>query len=81
MDAAPLGHVVAFEHLAVAVGGRFKRRHARDELHRQGLAGCGMHGQIEHGLGAAHIGGLELAVGGHLAQLGAVMQNASEALG
>ena len=76
MDAAPPRHVVAFQHRPVAVGGRLKDRHAGDQLHGQGADGGRMHRQVEHRLGAAHIGRLQLAVGGHLAELGTVVQDA-----
>ena len=81
VEAAPLGNVVAFEHALVAVGRRLEGRHAGNQLDRHGPRRIPMDRQLQHRVGATHIGRLELAVGGHLAELGAVVEDASQAPG
>ena len=76
VNAPPLSQVVRFEELTVAIGHRLVHRHAGDQLHGERPP---QRRQLQHRAGAAHIGGRQLAVGRHLAELGPVVQDAADA--
>ena len=77
VNALPLGQVAGLVEGLASIGGGLENRRAGDVFHRDAL----LSRQPQHLHGAAHIGAAQLAVGGHVAELGPVMQHTSHLAG